>query len=171
MDAVIDLPEAELRERLTAALGVQRWVDDVVAAGPFHSVDDLAEFARASATPLPSEELEEAVSHHPRIGDTPTGDGASQALSRGEQAGLGAAEEGVDAAIARGNRVYEERFGRVFLIRAAGRSRQDILDELQRRLKNEPDAEAEEAGEQLRQIMELRLRALFPTATSSGEDA
>lgn len=166
---MIDLPETELRERLTTALGVRRWVDDVVAAGPFESIDDLIEFGRASATPLPHEELDEAVSHHPRIGEAPTGEGASQALSQGEQAGLGAAEEGTDAAIARGNRVYEERFGRVFLIRAAGRSRQDILDELQRRLKNEPEVEAEEAGEQLRQIMELRLRALFPSARSAGE--
>jgi len=158
---VIDLPEADLRERLTAALGVQRWVSSVIAAGPFHSVAALAEFGRASATPLSMAELDEAVSHHPRIGDAPVGTGAAQSLSHGEQAGLGAAEEGTDAAIARGNRVYEERFGRVFLIRAAGRSRQEILDELQRRLKNTPEDEAEEAGEQLRQIMELRLRTLF----------
>ncbi|WP_199241010.1 2-oxo-4-hydroxy-4-carboxy-5-ureidoimidazoline decarboxylase [Naasia lichenicola] len=166
---MIDLPEPELRERLTAALGVRRWVDDVIAAGPFESVATLSEFARASATPLPHEELDEAVAHHPRIGEKPIGVGASQTLSHGEQAGLGAADEGVDAAIARGNKVYEERFDRVFLIRAAGRSRQEILDELQRRLKNDPEAEADEAGEQLRQIMELRLRTLFADTETTGD--
>ena len=97
----------------------------------------------------------------PRIGERPAGEGASSRLSAGEQAGLGATDEGVDAAIARGNAVYEGRFGRVFLIRAAGRSRQEVLDELQRRLKNDDETEAAEAKDQLRQIASLRLAALF----------
>ena len=53
----------------------------------------------------------------------------------------------------------------MFLIRAAGRSRQEVLDELQRRLKNDGDTEAAEAKEQLREIAALRLGTLF------GEDA
>jgi OHCU decarboxylase len=102
------------------------------------------------------------VVHHPRIGERAEGTGSASRLSAGEQSGLGRADEGVDAVIARGNKVYEERFGRVFLIRAAGRSREEVADELQRRLTSAPDEEAEEAKEQLRQIMELRLRTLFP---------
>ena len=47
------------------------------------------------------------------------------------------------------------------LDRAAGRSRQEVLDELQRRLKNDDAAEAAEAKEQLRQIAALRLGSLF----------
>ena len=49
----------------------------------------------------------------------------------------------------------------MFLIRAAGRSRQEVLDELQRRLKHDDATEAEEAKEQLRQIAALRLATLF----------
>ena len=101
------------------------------------------------------------MAHHPRIGERASGDGTSVRLSADEQGGLGAAAEGVDAAIARGNEVYEQRFGRVFLVRAAGRDRQQILDELQRRLKNDPQDEAQEAKQQLREIAALRLRALF----------
>ena len=67
----------------------------------------------------------------------------------------------MDAAIARGNEVYEQRFGRVFLIRAAGRTRQEVLDELQRRLKHDDATEADEAKAQLREIAALRLRSLF----------
>lgn len=60
--------------------------------------------------------------------------------------------------IAAGNRDYEERFGRVFLIRAAGRSPEEMLAELERRLGNDDDAEVAEAAGQLAEIALLRLR-------------
>ena len=162
---MIDAASPAARDRLSAALGVARWVDEVAAAGPYDSVVALvAEGARAAAS-LTDAELDEAVRHHPRIGQLSAAEGTSSRLSAGEQAGLGRNDEGLDAAIARGNEVYEGRFGRVFLIRVAGRSRQEVLDELQRRLKNDEDTETAEAKEQLRQIAALRLEALF------GEDA
>ena len=48
----VDLTESEMREGLTACLAVPRWVDDVVAAGPYGSLDELLEQGRAAATPL-----------------------------------------------------------------------------------------------------------------------
>jgi 2-oxo-4-hydroxy-4-carboxy-5-ureidoimidazoline decarboxylase len=158
---MIDSQSDDGRERLAAALGIRRWVDDVAAGGPYASVDDLVAAGDRASADLSDAELDEAVAHHPRIGQRAEGESASSRLSSGEQAGLGANDEGIDAAIAKGNGVYEDRFGRVFLIRAAGRSRQEVLDELQRRLKNDEAAEAAEAKEQLRQIAALRLRALF----------
>lgn len=156
-----ELAAEELRDRLTTALGVQRWVSAVAAEAPYDSIDDLVVLGRAEATPLTDAELDEAVAHHPRIGEKPTGAGSSARLSQGEQGGLGADDAEIDEAIRAGNALYEERFGRVFLIRAAGRSRAEVLRELTRRLESDPDAEAGEAKEQLRQIMELRLRTLF----------
>jgi 2-oxo-4-hydroxy-4-carboxy-5-ureidoimidazoline decarboxylase len=161
---VIDVQSPEGRDRLAAALGVRRWVEEVAAGSPYASVDALVAAGERAAADLSDAELDEAVAHHPRIGQRADGDGTTSRLSQGEQAGLGAADEGLDAALARGNQVYEERFGRVFLIRAAGRSRQEVLDELQRRLKNDAADETEEAKEQLRQIAALRLAALFGEA-------
>ena len=158
---MIDASGLEARGLLAAALGVQRWVDAVASGGPYASMDDLVAAGDAADADLTDAELDEAVAHHPRIGERASGDGTAVRLSAGEQAGLGRAEEGDDAAIARGNEVYEQRFGRVFLIRAAGRSRAEIAEELQRRLRNDPADEAGEAKEQLRQIAALRLRNLF----------
>jgi len=157
---VLTLDDAGSREKVLAALGVRRWADDVLAGAPYGSVDDLVAAADRAGR-LSDDELEEAVRHHPRIGEKPTADGDAGRMSESEQSGLAGAEEGFDAAIARGNRVYEERFGRVFLIRAAGRTPDEVLDELQRRLLNQPDDEAAEAKQQLREIGLLRLRALF----------
>ena len=161
---VLDFDDATLRERLQAALGVRRWVDEVAAGAPFGSVDELVRRGDAAAAQLSDAELDEAVAHHPRIGERASGDGTAERLSAEEQGGLQRSSEGADAEIARGNAVYEQRFGRVFLVRAAGRSTDEIAAELQRRLKNAPEAEAQESKEQLRQIAVLRLRTLFGDA-------
>jgi 2-oxo-4-hydroxy-4-carboxy-5-ureidoimidazoline decarboxylase len=62
------------------------------------------------------------------------------------------------AALAEGNRAYEGRFDRVFLIRAACRSSSEILSELRRRLRNDDDTERAETVAALREIALLRLK-------------
>jgi 2-oxo-4-hydroxy-4-carboxy-5-ureidoimidazoline decarboxylase len=73
---------------------------------------------------------------------------------------MGAADDDTRAAVVEGNRAYEDRFGHVYLIRAAGRSPEEMLAELRRRLANDEDAERAEVVEQLAQITELRVRGL-----------
>jgi 2-oxo-4-hydroxy-4-carboxy-5-ureidoimidazoline decarboxylase len=143
-------------DALRAALAVERWVADVAAASPFSSRDSLLEFASAAATPLAREEIDEAIAHHPRIGEKPA---AGQTFSAAEQ---GQDDPQTAAALAAGNAAYEAKFGRVFIIRAAGRSRAEILAELTRRLDLDPDTELAIVGEQLRDIALLRLEKTYP---------
>jgi 2-oxo-4-hydroxy-4-carboxy-5-ureidoimidazoline decarboxylase len=70
------------------------------------------------------------------------------------------ADAATRAALVEGNRAYEDRFGHVFLIRAAGRASEEMLAELRRRLANDAAAERAEATEQLAQISGLRVRGL-----------
>ncbi|RFA22420.1 2-oxo-4-hydroxy-4-carboxy-5-ureidoimidazoline decarboxylase [Subtercola boreus] len=156
---MLTLPDTELRELLVACLAVDRWADDVVSEGPFGSVDELLATARAAATPLSETEIAEALSHHPRIGERPVGQGAGQNFSRAEQASVDADDDRVNAGIAEGNTAYEERFGRVFLIRAKGRSRAEILSELNRRLRLDEATELSIVGAELRDITLLRLES------------
>ena len=160
----------DLRAALLACLAVPRWADEVAGQAPFASAAALIDAARAAATPLPRREIDQAMAQHPRIGEKPAGDSRAAGFSRAEQASVDADDAGLAAAIAEGNRAYEERFDRVFLIRAAGRSRPEILTQLIRRLANEDADELAEVGEQLRQITELRLRQLFAVeGGSTGE--
>lgn len=137
---------------------IPAWVDAVVAARPFDTVDALAAHAASAATQWTPSDLDAALAHHPRIGQRPAGAGAEAAASRREQAAMTDAATDVTAAIAAGNAEYENRFGRVFLIRAAGRSPEEILTELRRRLRNDDRSEAREALHQLAEIAILRLR-------------
>ncbi|MNC43647.1 Uric acid degradation bifunctional protein [compost metagenome] len=107
------------------------------------------------------EELNQALSAHPRIGEKAQGSSKEAALSKGEQSAVDTQNSALTLALVQGNADYEARFGRVFLIRAKGRSGEDILGELKRRLNNSPAEEEAEALEQLRQITLLRLEGVF----------
>jgi len=155
----------ELQPVLADALGVARWVDEMLAGAPYGDVDALVEHARAVATPLTEAELDEALAQHARIGEQ------GDRMSAPEQAAPDADDAELAVRIAEGNREYEEKFGRVFLIRAAGRTRAEILIELRRRLALDPETELATAVEQLRQIMELRLRTSFSGVVLPGESA
>ena len=142
------------REQLLSCLSVPRWADEVLAGRPY--ADRAALLARAdqAARALSDEELEQALSGHPRIGER----GGAQ--SRREQAGVDPAAGDTAARLAAGNAAYEQRFGRVFLIRAAGRDADAILAELDRRLGNDDATERAETVENLREIAVLRLEGV-----------
>ena len=157
------LPPAEAIEVVSVWARVPAWAEAVVAARPFGSVEDLEAAADRLARAWRRPELDAALAHHPRIGEANA--------SRREQSAMTDAAASVAEQIAAGNASYEERFGRVFLIRAAGRAPEEILAELQRRLNNTADAEVDEALDQLRQIAMLRLRGDIDSDTSTGEPA
>lgn len=149
------LPEAEARERLARCLGVPRWIDTVLAGRPYADVGALRAVA-SNAAELDRAELEVALAGHPRIGER-AGAGHDRAFSAAEQSAVDRDDADVAARLAAGNRAYEERFDRVFLIRAAGRDTREILRELERRLGNDEATEREETVNQLREIALLRL--------------
>ena len=152
--------ETEFRTSLTAALGVARWVDDVASEAPFASLDDLLA-AAGDTGPLSRVEVDEALEHHPRIGEKLEGEVASHAFARREQASVDADDATVNSAIADGNREYEEHTNRSFLISVASRSRAEILAELHRRLQLDDAAEQRIASEQLLEIARIRLTQMF----------
>ncbi|MGO1203172.1 2-oxo-4-hydroxy-4-carboxy-5-ureidoimidazoline decarboxylase, partial [Cellulosimicrobium funkei] len=63
--------------------------------------------------------------------------------------------------LAEGNRAYEQRFGHVFLVRAAGRSAEEILEQLTERLGNDAETERANAARNLREIAALRLKGML----------
>ena len=157
------LSESRAREDLLKCCASSRWTRAMTAARPFaHDAAVLAAADRAWWALGPDDWLE-AFAAHPRIGDRASADprhAATRDWSRREQAGAATPDAGVRAALAAGNAEYERRFGHVFLIRAAGRSADEILAELRRRLGNDPDAELREAAAEQATITRLRLERL-----------
>ena len=148
-------PEAA-DQLLRPCLDIDRWVRTLVDQRPYASVEELTDTAGAAADPFTDEEVEAALAHHPRIGQRAEGASTEATLSRSEQAGL-TVDDDVQRRLRAGNEAYEERFGRVFLIRAAGRSAEEILAALENRLANDEATEQAVVADQLRQIALLRL--------------
>jgi 2-oxo-4-hydroxy-4-carboxy-5-ureidoimidazoline decarboxylase len=164
------LPEAEATRRLMACLAVPRWAQEVAGGRPYADVAALTAGADAAAAELSDTELTAALARHPRIGER-AGSGHDAAFSAQEQSGV-EPDDAISARLTAGNLAYERRFGRVFLIRAAGRDGAEILVELERRLGNDEKAERAETVAQLREIAVLRLnevvRAMDEQARTDG---
>ncbi|TFD03489.1 hypothetical protein E3T29_16750 [Cryobacterium sp. TMT1-66-1] len=119
LGTMLTLSVSALRDRRHTCLAVDRWAEEVAAGAPYVEAGALVDAARRAATPLSGAEVDEALAGHPHIGQAPTGAGAAQQFSRREQASADADDTELAALLAAGNRDYEARFGRVFLIRAA----------------------------------------------------
>lgn len=161
LDEFNQTPAAQASEQLAHCVAIPAWRAALVAARPFSSLDALLNQGDALARQWDERALKSALAAHPRIGEKAQGQGKEAGLSRSEQASVNGQDKELKQALQAGNAAYEQRFGRVFLIRAKGRSGEEMLAELQRRLANPPWQEQQEALDQLREITLLRLKETF----------
>lgn len=154
------LSDNEAEQKLRPCLDVERWVHDIAAGRPYSNVQQVLDRAEHAGSGMTAEEVNQAMEHHPRIGERAAGPSQEAHLSREEQEGLNITES-IQTRLEEGNLQYEQRFDRVFLIRAAGRTPEEILAELNRRMKNSNERETSEVADQLTQIATLRLEGLF----------
>jgi 2-oxo-4-hydroxy-4-carboxy-5-ureidoimidazoline decarboxylase len=146
------------RELLLTCLDAPLWADRVASARPYGSLGALEAAMLVAAAPISDEELERALARHPRIGERADAARHDAAHSAREQSGVDRDDADLARRLEEGNRAYEERFGRVFIVRAAGRSGTDILDHLSQRLTNSDEIERAATIDQLAQIAVLRMR-------------
>ena len=158
------LTEGDATDALMRCCGARAWAQAVAAGRPYAdlaAVHRAAESAWAQAT---REQILEAFSHHPRVGDVESlrrRFPASGAWSEGEQSGLKGAGSDVLTQLAAGNTSYEAKFGFIFLICATGKTAPEMLAALTARLPHAPDAELKIAAAEQGKITRLRLEKLF----------
>jgi 2-oxo-4-hydroxy-4-carboxy-5-ureidoimidazoline decarboxylase len=152
------LPPKEAELRLYACFASPKWARIVAEGRPYADLDALFVGAERAWSQLEPQDWSEALEGHPRIGES---GGSSPAASEHEQSAVRTADEVVLAQLAEENRRYEARFGHVFLISAAGRSADEVLDAMRERMENDPVTEAQTAAAEHRKIARLRMVALF----------
>ncbi len=159
---------------LTRCCGAHRWVEGMLARRPWATDEALFAAADEVWNSLAEDDWREAFSHHPRIGERrpAVNSPATAAWSSEEQSAAAQSSQEVKDRLAQLNRRYDERFGHLFLICASGRSGEEILAELERRLGQEPAVELAEAAAEQAKITRLRLARLsaeLAAATPLGE--
>lgn len=156
LDAFNIAEPAVAEHDLLACCASRRWADELLARRPYHDVPQLKAVSEQVLRVLGWADVEQALAAHPRVGERVAGDTTEAGWSRAEQAGATPSDD-----LVAGNRLYEERFGHVFLIFATGLSGEQMLTALRQRLGNDPEAERDVVREELRKIVDLRLGKAF----------
>jgi 2-oxo-4-hydroxy-4-carboxy-5-ureidoimidazoline decarboxylase len=155
------LPETEAAQEILPCCGSRRWAQALARLRPFGDTPELLERSDDVWMHLDPADWDEAFSSHPRIGEKKVpvvATAKSAAWSGQEQRGVGHAGADVQERLRAGNAEYERRFGRIYIVCAAGKSAGEMLGILEGRLENDDATELREAAEQQRQITQLRLR-------------
>lgn len=138
------------------------WVEAMTGGRPYATPVELLDAADAAFDALASAGWLEAFAAHPRIGERHGSQSAAgEAMSRSEQAAVGSGDDVVARGLADVNRRYEERFGYTYIVRASGRTGDEMLDLARQRLDNDPEEELEVAAGQQREITRGRLRRML----------
>ena len=155
------LPPEQAAHEILPCCGSLSWARALSALRPFEDAAMLLAASDKIWRELPLADWIEAFQSHPRIGETRSQEESSTRSARWssqEQSSAAMSPDSVKLALGEGNRDYEKKFGRIFIICATGKSANEILQDLQRRLKNDHANELQEAAEQQRQITQIRVK-------------
>ena len=145
-----------------ACCGARRWAAAMVAQRPITSAAELCDTADRVWSTMEEADWVEAFACHPRIGErkatTTHAKGQAEVWSRQEQAATENAPEKVLSELVERTLHYEQRFGITYIVCATGKSAEEMLAILNRRLTSDRASEFREAAEQQRQILQIRLR-------------
>jgi 2-oxo-4-hydroxy-4-carboxy-5-ureidoimidazoline decarboxylase len=155
------LPFEQAAHEIQPCCGSLSWATRMAADRPIKDEASLFGTADTIWADLGKSDWREAFRSHPRIGETGAHKNTSEqssTWSKQEQQRAATADDEVRAALRDGNLKYEQKFGRIFIVCAAGKSAGEILALMRRRLENDETTELREAAEEQRQIMHLRLK-------------
>jgi 2-oxo-4-hydroxy-4-carboxy-5-ureidoimidazoline decarboxylase len=155
------LPQEEAAREILACCGSRTWAASMAAQRPIRDESSLLATSDTIWRSVGESDWLEAFRSHPRIGEThkeKVAPAQSSTWSEQEQQKAATIDEAVKLALKWGNREYEQKFGRIFIVCATGKSASEILEILRRRLHNDEATELQLAAEEQRQIMHIRLK-------------
>ena len=157
------LPSREAQAEFLKCCGSTNWAQQMVTARPYSSLEELIAAADRIWWSLDSQDWLDAFHSHPKIGEKKAAAATAveaQKWSEAEQSGINNAAHETLGALAELNQTYEEKFGYIFIVCASGKSSEEMLAILRKRLGNNPDDELRIAAAEQARITELRLRKL-----------
>jgi OHCU decarboxylase len=160
------LDRAAAEKELLKCCGSNAWARELAARRPFGETQELLTTADDIWRSLGAEDWLEAFAAHPKIGGRKAArqhDAQAATWSEQEQSGARDAEQSTLDELAEANRVYEEKFGHIFIVCATGKTAGEMLALLRTRLPNDAATELRNAAEEQRKITRLRLEKLLTT--------
>ena len=163
LEQLNSIPRDEAVKALLQCCGSKRWAENVANARPYDNVETLIANANDEWWTLDRDDWLEAFQSHPKIGEkksaAPVSDQSRQ-WSGQEQSGVATASRETVDALAALNWAYEQKFGFIFIICATGKTSEEMLESLKKRLENDVESELPIAAAEQSKITELRLKKL-----------
>lgn len=159
-----ELPAAKAEAAFLDCCGSPEWAKAMVSARPFRMLEHLFTTAENIWFSLPIADHLEAFAAHPSIGakkSSPSQDSRSANWSKDEQSGISDAGRQVRDSLAEANRLYQDKFGFIFIVYATGKTAEQMLALCRARLNNSVQTELQIAAEEQRKITETRLTKLL----------
>jgi len=144
--------------------GSQNWARMMTEARPFADVAALLNRAEQIWQTLDTKDWLEAFAAHPKIGARKAvlrQSAQSAEWSNAEQSDTQTAADSLRTELETANRLYEQKFGFIFIVCATGKSAEEMLDLCRRRVRNDADSEIRIAADEQRKITEIRLKKLL----------
>jgi 2-oxo-4-hydroxy-4-carboxy-5-ureidoimidazoline decarboxylase len=164
LDHLNKLKTEQLKTELFRCCGSTAWVESMIKIFPVNSEAVIFSKAEEIWFSLDKNDWLEAFRHHPKIGDLELLKkkfASTAAWAAGEQASVASASAETLQALAEANRLYEEKFGYIFIICATGKTADEMLAALQQRLGHSPQEEWLIAAAEQNKITKLRLEKLL----------
>lgn len=164
LDQLNSLPPNAVSGELGKCCGSGRWVEAMMKRRPFSTFDELCTIADEVWWKLPPEDWKEAFLHHPKIGGIESLKrkfAATKHWAESEQGSVNQASDEILNQLAEGNRLYEEKFGYIFIVCATGKSAAEMLALLNGRLKNNSEQEIKIAAGEQALITRIRLEKML----------
>lgn len=158
------LPREQLIETLSKCCGSSAWVKRMLPFIPADDMVELLEDAEEQWWLCTEADWKDAFAQHPKIGDRKSLQkkfASTAAWASDEQSGVDEAPTETIEALAEANRLYEQKFGYIFIVCATGKSAEEMLTLLQTRLQNSPEVEIEVAADEQQKITRLRIEKLL----------
>ena len=140
------------------------WCDAMAKARPFANEAAILASAELIWSKSSIDDYLQAFEGHPEIGDVSTLRKKYQntkKIAGHEQSGLDHASEQTLLDLSNGNKAYKLKFGFIFIVCASGKTADEMLLLLHKRLLNSRDTELQIAAAEQAKITHLRLKKLF----------
>jgi 2-oxo-4-hydroxy-4-carboxy-5-ureidoimidazoline decarboxylase len=158
------LPVEEKNEILGMCCNSSAWIKRMLAIFPVQNLVDLLEYAEEEWYDCNPADWLEAFQNHIKIGEIETIENNKSRNAdwvRDEQSFIKNSTSERLKELQKANDLYEETYGYNFIVAAAGKSIDEILENLLSRLQNNPQDELIIAAGEQNKITQQRLQRLF----------
>jgi 2-oxo-4-hydroxy-4-carboxy-5-ureidoimidazoline decarboxylase len=159
-----NLEKLKAIEEVTRCCSSQKWAHNLIERRPFNSLQDILTISETIWFDLSKNDWLEAFHGHAKIGDLDSLKkkyGNTKKWSEGEQKGVHQTQESILKELKELNESYEKKYDHIFIVCATGKSVEEMLEILKKRIKNSSFDELNNAAKEQNKITNLRLEKLL----------